>query len=318
MRRLTLAIMILLVSVGITEAQSDAHFSLFEFNTLNYNPGYAGSNEAICVTSVHRQQWLGYKEGRPQTMIFSVDMPVSAISSAVGLSLFQESIGFQKDLSINVSYAYRLEIDYGTIGIGVNLGMISRSIDGDWITPESLNGGQVYVDPAIPHMDSKMVFDAGFGAFYRYDNMYVGLSSLHLTEPVFKFNGEGGNDSKNPYVKRHYYLVGGYIYQLPNPMFELKPAILVQSDMTTVEFSVNGQFIYNKKFWGGITYRYDDAIVPMLGIHLLNGLSVGYSYDVVLSDISAYTSGSHEIVVRYCFNANTRGGVGRYRSVRRL
>ncbi|MEA1874843.1 MAG: type IX secretion system membrane protein PorP/SprF [Bacteroidota bacterium] len=319
MRRLTLAIMILFATVGITFAQSDAHFSLFEFNTLNYNPGYAGSNDAICVTSVHRQQWLGFEEGRPQSTVFSVDMPINAINSGVGLTIFQESIGFQKDLSITATYAYRLDLDYGTLGIGVNLGLISRAINGDWVSPESLNGGQVFTDPVIPHMDSKMVFDVGLGAYYRYDNFYAGLSSLHITEPVFKFNGsDGGDDSKNPFVKRHYYIVGGYIYQLPNPMFELKPSVLVQTDFATAEFSVNGQFIFNKKFWGGVTYRYDDAIVPMLGIHLLNGISVGYSYDIVLSDIAGYTSGSHEIVVRYCFNMDMGGGVGRYRSVRRL
>ena len=316
MRRLTLAITVLLATVGVTFAQSDAHFSLFEFNTLNYNPGYAGSNEAICVTSVHRQQWLGFEEGRPQTTVFSFDMPISAISSGVGLSVFQESIGYQKELSVYASYAYRLELDYGTLGIGVNLGFVNQSINGDWIPPDALNGGSVYSDPLIPHMGSKMVFDAGLGVYYRYDNFYAGLSSLHLTEPVFKFNES--DDTKNPYIKRHYYLVGGYIYQLPNPMFELKPSVLIQSDFTTVEFSANAQFIYNKKFWGGLTYRYSDAIVPMLGINLLNGLSVGYSYDIVLSDLAAYTSGSHEIVVRYCFNVDMPGGVGRYRSVRRL
>jgi hypothetical protein len=92
----------------------------------------------------------------------------------------------------------------------------------------------------------------------------------------------------------------------------------MQTDFTTVDFSLNGQFIYNKKFWGGLTYRHTDAIVPMVGIHLLNGLSVGYSYDIALSDIASYTSGSHEIVVRYCFNVSGPGGAGRYRSVRRL
>jgi type IX secretion system PorP/SprF family membrane protein len=144
----------------------------------------------------------------------------------------------------------------------------------------------------------------------------VGLSCLHITEPVLKFNEV--DDSENPYIKRHYYLVGGYVLQLPNPMFEFKPAVLVQSDMSTVEFSINGQLIYNKKFWGGLTYRYNDAIVPMVGINLLNGLSVGYSYDIVLSDLASYTGGSHELVVRYCFDVGMGGGPGRYHSVRRL
>ncbi len=315
MRRLILVIISMVVLSGMTLAQSDSHFSLFNFNTLSYNPAYAGSNEAICITSVHRQQWVGFEEGRPQTTVFSADMPIPAISSGVGLNVLQESIGFEKNLQIYANYAYRLPLAVGNVSFGVNLGVVNKSIDGNWVSPESLNGQQVFIDPAIPHMDSKMAFDAGLGVYYRYDNLYAGLSSLHLLEPKFKFNAE---EDFQPYIKRHFYLVGGYIYQMPNPMFELKPSVLVQSDMATVQFNINALFIYNKRFWGGITYRYDDAVVPMVGIHLMNGISVGYSYDVVLSDMASYQSGSHELVLRYCFNADFSRTPGRYRSVRRL
>lgn len=314
MRRLILGIISVIVLSAAAHAQSDSQFSLFNFNTLSYNPAYAGSNEAICVTSVHRQQWVGF-EGRPQTTFFCADMPIPAISSGVGLTALQENIGFEKNLNIYANYAYRLPLAVGNISFGVNLGVINKSIDGDWVSPESLNGQQVFIDPAIPHMDSKMAFDAGLGVYYRFDNLYAGISSLHLLEPKFKFNA---NDEYQPYLKRHIYLVGGYVYQLPNPMFELKPSMLVQTDMATVQFSINGQFIYNKQFWGGLTYRYDDAVVPMVGIHLMNGISVGYSYDVVLSDMASYQSGSHELVLRYCFNADFSRSPGRYRSVRRL
>ena len=42
------------------------------------------------------------------------------------------------------------------------------------------------------------------------------------------------------------------------------------------------------------------------------------TYDIVLTDVSSYTSGSHELVLRYCFNADFNRTPGRYRSVRRL
>ncbi|MFP4663539.1 MAG: type IX secretion system membrane protein PorP/SprF [Bacteroidales bacterium] len=315
MRRIILAVLLVGATAGLGLAQSDSHFSLFNFNTLSYNPAYAGSNEAICITSVHRQQWTGFGDGRPQTTVFSADMPLPAISSAVGLNVMQESIGFEKNLNLYANYAYRMPLTTGTLSLGLSLGLVNKSLDGDWVSPGSLGGDPVYIDPAIPHMDSKMAFDAGFGAYYRYDNFYAGVSALHLLEPKFKFNA---NDDNQPKLARHYYIVSGYIYQLPDPSFEVKPSILVQTDMSALQFSVNGQFIYNKKFWGGVTYRYSDAVVPMVGIHLMNGISVGYSYDVVLSDIASFTSGSHELVLRYCFNADFSSTPGRYRSVRRL
>ncbi|MGM0649379.1 MAG: type IX secretion system membrane protein PorP/SprF, partial [Bacteroidota bacterium] len=75
MRRLLLVFSLMITLPGMLLAQSDSHFSLFNFNSLSYNPAYAGSNEAICVTSVHRQQWVGFEEGRPQTTVFCADMP---------------------------------------------------------------------------------------------------------------------------------------------------------------------------------------------------------------------------------------------------
>lgn len=315
MRRLFTVLLCLFAFAGTSVAQSDSHFSLFNFNTLGYNPGYAGSNRAICVTSVHRQAWIGYGEGRPKTTVFSADMPLNSINSGVGLNVLQESIGKEKNLNIYGIYAYKMPLTTGTLSIGVNLGIINKSLDGNWITPLSLGGGQVFQDPAIPHMDSKTTFDAGLGFYYRYDNLYAGLSATHLLKPKFKFNADG---STQPYLNRHYNVIGGYLMQLPNPMFEIKPSMFLQTDLKTAQISVNAQFIYNKKFWGGLTYRHDDAIIPKVGIHLMNGISVGYSYDVLLTDIRSYSSGSHEIVLRYCFNANFSKSPGRYRSIRRL
>ncbi|HOE03833.1 MAG TPA: type IX secretion system membrane protein PorP/SprF [Bacteroidales bacterium] len=323
MRRLlsTLTLVLLASITSLTFAQNDPHFSLFEFSQLTYNPGYAGSNNGICVSSVHRQQYVGFnrdplnggKSGRPITTVFNAEMPLKAINSGVGLSIIQDMIGFQSDLALNVSYAYRVDLGYGSLGIGLNLGFINRTIDGDWITPESLGGGTVYTDPAVPHSESKVAFDMGFGAFFKYDKFYAGLSFTHLLQPSINFDIESPS-----YIKRHYYLVGGYNYQLPNPTFEVRPSLLMQFDGATTQFTFNGQFVYSKKIWGGISYRYNDAISPMLGIYLMNGLSFAYSYDIELSPLSTYSSGSHEIMVRYCFNADFGGDPGRYRSVRRL
>ena len=87
----------------------------------------------------------------------------------------------------------------------------------------------------------------------------------------------------------------------------------------TFEFQINAKYLYEKKFWAGLSYRFSDAIVPMLGIHLSFGMSIGYSYDIPLGGNSyRYNTGSHEIMVRYCFNVSRNNNMGRYRSVRRL
>jgi len=199
------------------------------------------------------------------------------------------------------------------LGIGLGLGVINRAIDGNWITNESLNGGTIYEDAAIPHMESKTAFDMNFGATLVGEVYWVGVSATHLLKPTINFEVDLPS-----YISRHYYLTGGYNYALPNPSFDLLASALVQSDGSTMEFQINAKMLYNKSFWGGVSYRYNDAIVPMVGVHLINGLSFGYSYDIVTSKVGSYTSGSHELMVRYCFNLDPGKTPGRYRSVRRL
>ena len=314
MRRIILLITVITAMfVNYSFAQVDSHFSLFEYTQNVFNPGAAGSNDALCVTSVHRQQWVGFGDGRPQTTVFTFDMPINSISSGIGLTINEDIIGFQNDLNIGLNYAYRTELDLGMLGVGLGIGIINRSIDGDWITNESMNGGTVYQDPTIPHMESKTAFDMNFGATLNGEDFWVGFSTTHLLKPKINFEVDMPS-----YISRHYYLSGGYSYALPNPSFDALLATIVQSDGSTVEMQINAKFLYEKKFWGGVSYRYNDAIVPMVGLHLLNGISFAYSYDIVTSKIGSMTSGSHELMLRYCFNLGGGNSPGRYRSVRRL
>lgn len=316
MRKLLLILTTLIFGIYINKlnAQSDSYYSLFEYAQNFYNPGAAGGNNAMCVTSLHRQQWTGIKEGRPQTTIFSFDMPMIGVDVlGVGIKINQEFIGFQKDLNIGANFAFRTDVGSAKLGIGLGLGVINRAINGDWITWESLNGQTVYIDPAIPHMESKTAFDMTFGATLYGENYWVGISATHLTKPKINYEIEMPS-----YIARHFYLTGGYDYSLPNPSFDLIGSAFILSDGGLPTATLNVKMLYNKSFWGGISLRYSDAIVPMVGIHLINGISIGYSYDIVLSKIGSYQYGSHELMVRYCFNVSGGKGAGRYRSVRRL
>ena len=105
---------------------------------------------------------------------------------------------------------------------------------------------------------------------------------------------------------------------MPNPSSDLLFSAMAVY-VKTFEFQINAKYLYEKKFWAGLSYRFSDAIVPMLGIHLSFGMSIGYSYDIPLGGNSyRYNTGSHEIMVRYCFNVSRNNNMGRYRSVRRL
>ena len=65
-------------------AQQEAQYSMYFFNPLMINPAYAGSQEALNVTAIHRDQWTNFN-GAPKTTGLSIHSPLR--SPNVGLDL---------------------------------------------------------------------------------------------------------------------------------------------------------------------------------------------------------------------------------------
>ena len=138
------------------------------------------------------------------------------------------------------------------------------------------------------------------------------MSVTHINQPKIKYS------KGTPYISRNYYLTAGYNLQLPNPSLELLPSVFVYSDGKVVQFSVSSLIRYNKKVWGGVSYRAGDALVGMIGLELYNGLRLGYAYDFTLSDMKTNSSGSHEFMVNYCFDLSLGRSSMKYKSIRFL
>ena len=100
--------------------------------------------EAICATALHRQQWIGFGDGRPVTTNLSVDAGIPSIYGGVGLNIVNETIGQYDNLGLQLSYAYRTELGNGQVGTGISLGMYQSSLDGSLLSPASSG------DPALP------------------------------------------------------------------------------------------------------------------------------------------------------------------------
>ena len=307
---------ILLCLVMSAYSQQDPQFSQYMYNRSYFNPGFVGSTDMICMSLANRQQWVGFK-GAPNTSFFQANAPVKpfGINSGVGLSLLSDRVAFDNNLSITGYYAYRLDIGPGTLGIGLNLGLINKALKADWQIPDGIEGlVPAESDPAIPDGDeSRLTFDMGLGLYYTTGNLYFGLSSTHVNKPKIKYV-----EKEASYIGRHYYLLAGYRWQLSNPAFEVMPSVLLKSDGRSNQFDASALVRYNKKFWAGVSFRAGDALTGMIGFELFNGVRIGYSYDFTTSDIGNYSSGSHEFTVGYCFSLSTDKTPQKYKSIRFL
>lgn len=312
-------ILILLFLAGLAGVnaftQQDPQFSHNMFNHLAVNPGYAGSQGMLSAGMINRQQWMGF-EGNPKTTLFTVHTPVKPfdIPGGVGLTFTDDRLGFEKNMSIFVDYAYRMDLGAGKLGIGLNIGMLSRSLNGKWVIPDSDIHVPASQDPSIPDEQvSTVAFDMGLGLFYNTDKLYAGFSTTHLLQPLVDF-GSGAMMK----MKRHYYATAGYLLKLSNPIYEIQPSLFAKSDGASFQMDVNVLLLYNKRFWGGVSYRLGDAVVVMVGTELPNGLRVGISYDFTTSAIGAYSNGTVEFMVGYNLEIAADKYSQRYKSVRFL
>ena len=54
--------------------------------------------------------------------------------------------------------------------------------------------------------------------------------------------------------------------------------------------------------WGGLSYRLKDALSVLLGYIYDEQIYFGYAYDIGLSGLRKFNSGTHEIMIGYKFN----------------
>ncbi|MEY4111050.1 MAG: hypothetical protein RLZZ46_1405, partial [Bacteroidota bacterium] len=313
MKKLITAVFLMIA--GYSHAQQDPQFSQNPYTRLMINPGYAGSNEFLCGTLMNRQQWVGLP-GRPSTTLFTVESPLKFGDQkpvGVGLTVVQDNLGFDKTLFAKVSGAYRMNVGPGNLGIGIEFGMLNKSINGNWVAIDDPTQ-----DALIPASNiSDNVIDMGFGLHYQIPGkLNFGISSTHLNAGKLS----GTNFAYT--LARHYYVFGGYEHAI-NDQLTLRPNFWLKSDVATTQVDLNVNVLWNNMLWGGLSYRLQDAIVPMLGYQgtLANGKGnyrVGYSYDITTSALRNHSSGSHELMLGFCYDIFPKPKITRYRNVRFL
>ena len=316
MKRKVSLILFIFTAYFTALGQQDPQYTNNMFYKLGVNPGFAGSANGISGVILNRYQWSGFRDA-PETLVFSAEGVATLFGrpSGVGINIISDNLGPEKNILVNLNYAYKTTIPWGNLGIGLALGMFNKGINGEWEIPEDDYG--IYTppgsDPAIPQGEvSQVAFDAGIGVYLKGSNYYAGFSVTHVNQARIRFS-----DLASTFLARHYYLTGGYNIKLSDPLFELRPSFLFKSDLAGWQVDLNTNLVYNDRLWGGITYRFQDAVALLLGVEMVNGLRVGYSFDLVTSALGRYGYGSHEIFLSYSVDIE-KNRSRKYKSVRFL
>ncbi len=313
MKRAVLSSLILFISIFNMKAQQDPQFSLNKLNQLTVNPGYAGSLNVINVSLLNRYQWVGFP-GAPVTTVFNADAALKLIgkNDGLGISIMNDAIGYEKNVSVGLIYSWRTEVGGGKLGSGISLGLMNKNIKPDWT---SADGSELVnlSDPAIPKQEvNGILADIGAGLYYENRDYYLAISVKHINQPSFSYELAGKYS-----MRRHYYFMGGYNLRMKNEMFELLPTFFLKTDATAYQVDLDMIVLYDKRLWGGLGLRPGDAVILTLGAELRNGIKFGYAYDISTSALSRYNSGSHEVFLAYSIMLGKKK-THKYKSVRFL
>ncbi|MEO1258975.1 MAG: type IX secretion system membrane protein PorP/SprF [Bacteroidota bacterium] len=289
-------------------AQQAPQYSMYMWNKFAFNPAYAGLDNSLSITGVYRNQWVNLP-GNPTSQHVNAHMPLYIAGGGIGIAFENETLGSWTHTSATASYNYQLVIgNSGVLSLGLSAGFIQREFDG---TKARTPGGEFQPDPTDPnsvyigHNDPILPFSVesgnaptfNAGAFYQGEKLEVGISVTNIAENEISLS------SLSFLPERTYYFYTGYNLDMGRKV-QLTPSVLVKSDVyqTQMDFSLVAR--YNENIFAGASFRgYDsnsqDAVAIIGGIKLNENFTLGYSYDLTLSNLSNTSSGTHELLLNY-------------------
>jgi type IX secretion system PorP/SprF family membrane protein len=304
-------------------AQDDAQFTFFPWVTSYYNAGGIGEqNNTLCFTADYSNKYLGWGDlpstainndtalhTAPQDFLFSIESYLRKLHGSIGVTLVHDRIGFYSNTGVKLGYAYKMRVGGGHLGIGLQASLFNQSIDKASFRPI------VEGDPVLAQLsESTLDIDFNFGLLYKTDQWYVGLgwtqiAALFDKKQALRVSGDFG-----PRRSSQLYLHGGYTWVMPfNPNWELIPQAMVKTDFKTYQWEILALARYNGVYWGGLGYRFQDAVSIAFGARpfynssniYLKGLDLGVSYSITSNSLGYKkhrSFGDVEVVVRYCFD----------------
>ncbi|NQY10146.1 MAG: type IX secretion system membrane protein PorP/SprF [Flavobacteriales bacterium] len=290
-RTIVIAILSLVPLIGA--AQQEALFTHSSFNTLEINPAYAGSREALSVSALHRSQWVSF-EGAPITQNITVHSPFINENFGAGISVLNDAFGPVRRTAFFADFAYRFNVAKDAklaFGLKAGLNLLTANYADLKLTDDAVD--LVYQS----NIENKAVPNLGAGVYYYTPDFYAGFSIPRMLSGDKTFNNSGnkvGSESK------HYIFISGAIIKM-NRLFDFKPGTIVRvTKGAPVVVDLTAVFEYDELLWAGLMYRTHDALGFLGGVNITDQFKFGYAYDWSFGfRTGTYNKGSHEVLLKY-------------------
>lgn len=320
-------LLVMLMKVGVAEAQQRPHYTQYILNNYIINPAVAGIENYTDVKISHRHQWVGLQDapvttyltihgplhksdyGRetatgfhstnenPRGKAYWRDYDVAEAHHGVGFTMINDRAGPLNRFAANVTYAYHRGITERTsIAGGISAGVQNMSLNASKL----FFGTQYPVDPAVAGSGylNRLSPDVNAGIWLYSADYFAGVSAQQIVPSKLRFSGDTVKLTGGRLIP-HLFFTAGYRFFLNDDISFLPSALVRYVTPVPVGFDINAKFQYRDFIWAGGSYRHNDGFAAMLGLNVSNAFNIGYSYDITTSKLNTVSRGTHEIVIGF-------------------
>lgn len=280
--------LLLLPSLSVNAQQSPI-YSHFMFNRLAINPAYAGSQDQLNITALHRRQWQNF-EGAPTTSAFSAHKYIKKKNIGVGMLASSDQIGIHTDNRLYLVYAYKIKMKSGTLSMGLQGGFSRINSDFSKLNLQSEK------DVLMSGYRSDFNPNFGSGVYFSNQHFFAGFSIPYMLNNKLNSVGEAVSQAQEA---RYYLLTSGVVLDISREVKVIPSALFRIQEGNAVGMDLNANMVLSDILTIGASYRTENAVSAIMGLNFSENLSMGYSYDINTSDIGRYSDGTHEFMVNY-------------------
>lgn len=286
------------LSMGV-QAQQDAQYTQYMYNTMSVNPAYAGSRGQLSIAALYRSQWVGL-DGAPKTQTLNLHSPIRNSKLGYGISVVNDNIGdgVVQETYFDAVLSYTLDVSQeGKLSFGLKAGGNLLNLDFEGLRNfdnEPIQGNNI---------ENRFSPNVGLGIYYHTNIFYAGISAPNLLESDYFDNSQRDANSVQflSTERINFYFITGYVIDL-NYNTKFKPALLTKVvSGAPIQLDLSASFLFNEKFSVGAAYRWDAAFSALFGFQLSEQLMIGLAYDRETTELgsTAFNDGSFEVFLRF-------------------
>ena len=291
-------LLFLTLSVNNGNAQQDAQYTQYMFNTLSVNPAYAGSRGQLSFAGLYRSQWIGL-EGAPETFTINLHSPIRNSRLGYGISIVNDNIGdgVVQETYLDAVLSYTIDVSRDAkLSFGLKAGGNMLSLD--------FNGLRNFDQEVVSqeNIDNQFSPNFGLGVYYHTDTFYAGFSAPNILETEF-FDNSGGDSNAVNFLateRINFYFITGYVFDL-NGNLKFKPALLTKAvGGAPLQVDISANFLFADRFSFGAAYRWDAAVSALAGFQITDQIMLGLAYDRETTELGGtqFNDGSFEVFLR--------------------